>query len=157
MPYRLSLPMIFADAKAPPNVDVIRKRLGGRTSTEAGAGELVSLPVAKGSSKVGVVLHVKGDELDVWVDAGLVRRTLRARTGPAFGTAPAELTAVARDARVFAALQEGQRVRYEHEEGLDEATLVEKCRFGALLLRSDGILVGVGFRRLWPVGDGEQN
>jgi len=28
--------------------------------------------------------------------------------------------------------------------------VVEKCRWGALVLREDGAVVAVGFRKLWP-------
>jgi hypothetical protein len=54
---------------------------------------------------------------------------------------------VALDARAFADLREGQRVGYHHEGRLGEGTLVEKCRFGGLVERGDGTIVGVAFRR----------
>ena len=64
---------------------------------------------------------------------------------------PPELSTVANDARVFGSLAEGQRVRYEPDPGhFAEGTLIEKCRFGGLVLLEDGTLVGVGFRRIWP-------
>jgi hypothetical protein len=103
-----------------------------------------------GAERVGVVLFIHGDDLDVWIDHGLVRRTRRASTRPARGPVSKELSGVAGDARVFGGLMEGQRVRYQHEAGFAEGLLVEKCRFGALLERDDGVLVGVGFRRIWP-------
>jgi hypothetical protein len=34
---------------------------------------------------------------------------------------------------------------------------VEKCRFGALVERGDGTVLGVGFRRLWSAGTNDQN
>lgn len=160
---RLSLPLTFDagdNAVKTPAVDVVRKRLGGRASTEPGAGDLVALTTDGGSERVGVVLFVRGDDLDVWVDHGLVRRTRRSSIRPLKAPIAKELADVAGDARVFGGLLEGQRVRYQHEAGFGEGMLVEKCRFGALLERDDGVLVGVGFRRIWPAAieaEGEQN
>lgn len=163
MARRLSLPLTFdaglGAAKAPA-VDVVRKRLGGRASTEAGAGELVSITTEGGAERAGVVLFVRGDDLDVWIEHGLVRRTRRSSTRPLKAPVAKPLADVAGDARVFGALLEGQRVRYQHEAGFDEGMLIEKCRFGALLQRDDGVLIGVGFRRIWPASsavEGEQN
>jgi hypothetical protein len=139
---RLFLPL--ATPSTPPTVDVVRKRLGGRASTEAGAGELVSLR----DGRTGVVLFVRADLLDVWLQGDVVRRVRRADTRPADEAVARDLHAVARDARVFASLREGQRVGFQHEGGLGEGALVEKCRFGGLVERGDGKVVGVGFRRL---------
>ena len=68
-----------------------------------------------------------------------------------------ELLAVSRDARSFAALSEGERVQYQHEGGIGEGTLVEKCRFGALIQRADGAVIGAGFRRVWAACERAQN
>jgi hypothetical protein len=157
---RLSLPLTFdMDADKKPAVDLVRKRLGGRASTEAGAGDVVTVTTDGGAQRVGVVLFVRGDDLDVWIDHGVVRRTRRSSTSPAHTPVSRELTSVAGDARVFGGLLEGQRVRYQHEAGFGEGLLVEKCRFGAVLRRDDGVLVGVGFRRIWPASmpESEQN
>jgi hypothetical protein len=138
-----------------PSVEVARKRLGGRAITGPGAGELVTVTTSLGLTKQGAVVFVAGDELDVWIAEDTVMRTSRERTVPLRTAVPKEMSAVAADARVFASLHEGQRVRYLLAgEDYAEAMLVEKCRWGALLLRDDGTLVGVGFRRVWPVADG---
>jgi hypothetical protein len=151
MARRLSLPLTHArDTHGKPMVDAVRKRLGGRACTEPGAGDVVTLTTDVGGERIGVVLYICGDDLDVWIDHGLVRRTRRATTRPARVPVSKELADVAGDARVFGGLLEGQRVRYQHEAGFAEGLLVEKCRFGALLERDDGALVGVGFRRIWP-------
>ncbi|WP_437817792.1 hypothetical protein [Sorangium sp. So ce1078] len=180
MTRKLSLPVIplghparfGASAAAKPTVDAVRERLGGRASTEPGAGELVLLTTAAGKALPGVVLFMRGATVDVWVDTGvspsvqdkiepsgtlrskthqgLVRRARPADIAPLRAPAPESLVAVAADARVFAALSEGQRIRFQEGGELAEGTLVEKCRFGALVQRDDGIIVGVGFRRLWP-------
>lgn len=161
-----------ADA-AKPTVDAVRERLGGRASTEPGVGELVLLTTAASKALPGVVLFRRGATVDVWVAApeatssvqdktkpshsvrsmaqrGLVHRARPADVAPLRAPAPESLMVVAADARVFAALSEGQRIRFQDGGELAEGTLVEKCRFGGLVQRDDGIIVGVGFRRLWP-------
>ena len=40
---------------------------------------------------------------------------------------------------------------------MGEGTLVEKCRFGALIERGDGAVIGAGFRRIWAAFDRAQN
>ena len=155
---KLFLPLTV-DTPKKPTADAIRKRLGGRVSTEPGAGEIVAITTDGGAERVGVVLFTRGEDVDVWTDHGVVRRARRASTRPFRSPVSKELTAVAGDARVFGGLLEGQRVRYQHESGLNEGTIVEKCRFGVLLERDDGVLVGVGFRRIWPLNptDAQQN
>lgn len=152
MSRKLSLPLTL-DARSKPTADAIRRRLGGRASTEAGAGEIVRVTTDGGAERVGVVLFTRGEDLDVWTDHGVVRRARRDHVEAATrDTAVSkDLGAVASDARIFGGLAEGQRVRYQHDAGLSEGVLVEKCRFGALLLRDDGVLLGVGFRRIWPL------
>jgi hypothetical protein len=150
MARRLFLPLA-SDGAAPrptPTVDAVRKRLGGRASTELGAGEVVSLAGGRIAPIVtGVVIFVRGDEIDVWLEGDMVRRVRRGDTR-AVGVIPPDLLAVAADVRAFAGLREGQRVGYRDEGRVGEGTLVEKCRFGALVERGDGTVVGVGFRRL---------
>ena len=148
---RFSLPLT-PDSVRKPTVDAIRKRLGGRASTEAGAGDVVVITTDGGATLVGVALFVRGEDLDVWIDKGRVRRTRRSSTRPASAPVSKELAAIAGDARVFGGLMEGQRVRYQHEDGFGEGILIEKCRFGALLQRDDGVIVGAGFRKIWPAG-----
>jgi hypothetical protein len=86
------------------------------------------------------------------VAEGIVRKIKRALTLPVpRDDVPRHLALLAADARVFGALHEGQRVRYQADGGgFDHGTLVEKCRFGALVLRADQAVVGVGFRRVGP-------
>jgi hypothetical protein len=150
---KLFLPLATPVSRLP-TVDVVRKRLGGRASTEPGAGEVVALRDAS----AGVVLFVRGEQLDVWVDGGVVRRVRRADIRPVGDGAPGDLLSVAKDARTFAELREGQRVGFQHDGGLGEGALVEKCRFGGLVERVDGTVVGVGFRRLTalPRSPGEE-
>jgi hypothetical protein len=151
---RFSLPLT-QDSLRKPTVDAIRKRLGGRASTEAGAGDVVVITTDGGATLLGVVLFVRGEDLDIWIDQGRVRRTRRSSTRPMSSPVSKELADIAGDARVFGGLLEGQRVRYQHEGGFGEGLLVEKCRFGALLERDDGVVVGVGFRKIWPASGAE--
>lgn len=145
---RLSLRLATEGAAPRPTVDAIRKRLGGRASTEPGAGEVVSLGAV--ADRMGVVLFVRGEQLDVWFSGNRVQRVRRADTHPAGAASPPELAAIACAARAFAALCEGQRVAFLHEGSPGEGALVEKCRFGGLVERADGSLLGVGFRRFSP-------
>ncbi len=145
---RLFLPLASGDPAANPTVDVVRRRLGGRASTEPGAGEIVAVTRDEGAARPGVVLFVHGDDLDVWLEGGVVRRTRRSRVVTTT-EAGDDLLSIAHAARIFAALAEGQRVHYQHDGGVGEGSLVEKCRFGGLVERGDGTVLGVGFRRLW--------
>ncbi|WP_437736555.1 hypothetical protein [Sorangium sp. So ce1335] len=173
---------VAALAASKPTVDAVRERLGGRASAEPGVGELVTLTTAAGKALPGVVLFRRGATVDVWIDAtdtvssvqddtnhaasarsttsrGVLHRAQRADIAPLRVPAPESLVAVASDARVFAALSEGQRIRFQDGGDLAEGTLVEKCRYGGLVQRDDGVLLGVGFRRLWPAqpADGKRN
>jgi len=145
MPRRL-LQHPATDAAAPrPTVDAVRKRLGGRASTEPGAGEVVRVTAA--GDRTGVVLFVRGEQLDVWLEGDRVQRVQRADTRPAGGLVARDVAAVAGDARAFAELCEGQRVAFQQEGRPGEGALVEKCRFGGLVELPSGTVVGVGFRR----------
>lgn len=148
MAKRLFLPLSPAQTDQRPTVDAVRKRLGGRAATEGGAGEVVSFRDDRGFERTGVVLFARGAEIDVWAAGDLVRRLRREETRAADGALEPAVFEVSRDARTFAALAEGDRVRFEHASGPGEGLLVEKCRFGGLVERGDGTVLGVGFRRL---------
>jgi hypothetical protein len=148
MSKRLFLPLAIGSPAERPTVDSVRKRLGGRAATEPGAGEILSFRDERGFERTGVALFVRGEDLDLWMEGDLVRRVRRTATRAADGAIAPALLEVARAAQAFATLQEGQRVRYQHQGGLDEGALVEKCRFGALVERGDRTVLGVGFRRL---------
>lgn len=148
MAKRLFLPLTLASPTERPTADAVRRRLGGRAATEEGAGEVVSFRDDRGFERTGVVLFARGSALDVWVEGDLVRRLRREGTRPADGAVSPTIHEASGDARAFAALREGQRVRFEHADGPGEGVLVEKCRFGGLVERDDRSLLGVGFRRL---------
>jgi hypothetical protein len=134
-------------------VEEVKKRLGGRANSDAGAGEIVQVRREAAPDLLGVVIFASGGELDVMTDEQTVRRTDRSRVGKADEAAdcPEWVKALAADARVFGSLEEGQHVRYVGEGGqLLEGTLVEKCRYGGIVLCPNQSLMGVGFRKLWP-------
>lgn len=149
MARRLPVFLTFAEAHKP-TVDAVRAKLGGRASTEPGPGELVRVSAAGGFEHTGIVIYTRGEDVDVWTGEGVVRRARRDAVSPAAGPTPDGFEKVAADAATFAGLFEGQRVRYRHDSGTAEGTLVEKCKFGALVERDDHTIVGVSFRRLWP-------
>lgn len=144
------LPVLWPFGERKPTVDVVRAKLGGRASTDRGAGEVVSVDVGGGLSQTGVVIFTRGEDVDVWTGEGVVRRARWNVVQIVHGPAPDALAQVAADAATFAGLAEGQRVRFRHDTGTGEGTLVEKCKFGALVERDDQTVVGVSFRRLWP-------
>lgn len=153
---KLWLPVTRAsnEGESAPTVDAVRRRLGGRASSEGRAGELVALSGGAEGERLGVVLFAKDEELAVWVGEGLVRKTRSRLARSTGGAVPPALTKVADDARVFGSLAEGQRVTFEAgERQIARGTLIEKCRFGALVRLENGTLVGVGFRRIWPMAE----
>jgi hypothetical protein len=150
MARKLPVLLAFGAAGRTPTVEAIRTRLGGRASTEHGAGELVSLTSSGGFEHAGIVIFTHGQDVDVWTGEGVVRRARWNMVRHVSGPAPDDLARVATDAATFGGLVEGQRVRYRHDSGVDEGTLVEKCKFGGLIEKDDRTIVGVSFRRLWP-------
>lgn len=150
------------DAARPrkPSVEVARARLGGRTDTDEpslvfAAGQHVSFERAPGERGHAVVLHASAREVHVLLDAARVRRFAPGELLQEPTDVPAPLAELAGDARVFGLLTEGQGVRYADASGtLEDGRLVERCRYGALVLRDDGVVVAVGFRKLWPATTG---
>jgi hypothetical protein len=147
---RVSLPVNDSSAKRPRStIEAVRARLGGRAHTDPQAGRVVCF---LDTGATGVVLFGHGEEVHVFSNAGWVRRT----TADALTQVdePAEdLNVVANDVRVFAALEEGNRVRFQDLSGLAQGTLIEKCRYGAVVRRDDETVMGVGFRRIWPLAN----
>jgi hypothetical protein len=147
---RISLPVNDPSAKRPKStLEAVRARLGGRARTDLQAGRVVCFLDTRA---VGVVLFAQGDEVHVFSNAGWVRRTTADALSHVEEPA-ADLHAVANDVRVFAALEEGTRVRFQDLGGIAHGTLIEKCRYGALVRRDDAAVMGVGFRRIWPLAD----
>jgi hypothetical protein len=97
-----------------------------------------------------VVLWASPTHADVWFDDGIARRVRSAVVTGYSGPLPSCLGVIVAEVRVFASLAEGDRVRWERSGQLVSGCIVEKCRYGAIVLTGDGRLVAVGFRRLWP-------
>lgn len=135
------------DVGASPTIDAAREALGGRLATERGAGEIVVVTMKRGADARGVVVCVSGESRDVWIGEGRFVRTSRDRVRVVDEPID-ELEAVAADARRFALLREGELVRATRRDGTSvEGTLLEKCRYGALVARA-GKVLAVSFRRV---------
>ena len=153
-PRRLNLPLLpelAAPDDAKPRMEAARKQLGGPGDTDGLAGVTARVATRQGVHRVGVVLYADAREVDVWFEGSLVRRTARAELVTVDPAQHPELDAVIADVKVFAALCEGERVRWSTAEGAPgEGRMIEKCRYGALVATDDGRVLAVGFRRLWP-------
>lgn len=150
MARRVFLPVNDPTAKRRSStIDAVRARLGGRARTDAQAGRVVSF---LDTGAIGVVLFAQGEEVHVFSNAGWVRRTTSASL-VAVEDVAADLHEVINDVRVFAALEEGNRVRFQDVSGMAQGTLLEKCRYGAVVRRDDAKVMGVGFRRIWPLAN----
>lgn len=138
----------------PPTLDEARKNLGGAWEGGPDVGRTVSVAGAHGA-RIGVVVHSSPTHRDVWIGGGRLQRVPVARVE--LGADDANLADVAADARIFGALQVGQRVAYEARDGtVGEGTLVEKLRFGGLVgLEDEGRVLAVSFRKLTPASEGE--
>lgn len=166
---KVSLPLlsdVFADVadereteaapKKKPSVDAARARLGGRIvadepSESFHGGQHVSFERAPGERGSGVVLYASAREVHVLLDPSRLRRFGAGELVAEAREPGADLAKVAADARVFGGLREGQDIRYADDTGsLRDGKVVERCRYGALVLRTDGVVVAVGFRKLWP-------
>lgn len=148
-----------AEEKKPakkPSLDDARARLGGsqrgRSMAPTGVvpGRVVRIR-SNGTVRMAVIVHASATEIHALVDGVRLLR-VKPETMETFeGDAPIELARIAADAHVFHNLVEGQPVRYADDTNtLLTGKLVEKCRYGALIVRDDGTVVAVGFRKLWP-------
>ena len=138
------------ESAAAPTVDKARSALGGRGSTGPEAGTVVAVPGGVLGRDIGVVVYASATERDVWVGGGKLKRVPADRVEAATdGEVTAGLLTIAGEARAFAALDEGQAVRFQTKAGEVKAgTLVEKCRYGALVLDDDDKVLAVSFRRI---------
>ncbi len=154
------------EVRKKPSIDAARARLGGRVNEidtpPAGfaPGVLVTFLVGSPAARAagaerrmhGVVVFASQNEVHVLLDGVRLRRLPPSDvTIHEGGEVAIELEKIAGDARLFGQLVEGQSVRYADDSGgLVNGKVVEKCRWGALVLREDGAVVAVGFRKLWP-------
>jgi hypothetical protein len=156
---RLSLPLLkeLSTSSSVPTVEQLRERLGGRlvdASELPPPGRVVQLQ-AGDERRLGVVLFTLRGRTDVLFERGLVRRTTSDQLFPALGSTPEPLQKLSDSVQRFAAMREGDEllVLPPGETAGNEVACVlrEKCRFGALVERADGGLLGVGFERVAPV------
>jgi hypothetical protein len=144
-------------ASSRPSLDSARRRLGGKPvspSTRA-PGLVVHAILRDGQRHRGVVLWSSEQDCDVWFEDGVARRVRGSAVSSYGGAIPESLARISAEARLFAMLAPGERVRWQRstpEQGgsAGEGCIVEKCRYGAILVTRDGRLIAVGFRRLWP-------
>jgi hypothetical protein len=109
-----------------------------------------------GQRHAGILLWSSARTCDVWFDDGLARRARAESVVPRTRPTPDSLVRVEAEIRMFATLAEGDRVRWERATGLAEGRIVEKCRYGAIVVTRGGKVVAVGFRKLWPASIGTQ-
>ena len=165
----LPLSQRFSDRLEKPTAMAMRERLGGRLVSDAavlggaralplgaivalaGSSEAMVSSDAATGGRLGVLLSLNGDVADVYVEHGIVKRTAAKLLAPHSGSSPADLALVAKSVLVFARLIEGQRVDIERGPGdVIAGTLLEKCRYGAIVELDDRALLGVGFRKISP-------
>jgi hypothetical protein len=146
-----------SDRPKKPSLDDARNRLGGRTKDEEPAppgmvpGRVVRVFANDGAEHVAVVVFANPDEVHILIDGTKLRRVPPSAVHAFEGEAPSSVAKIAADAHVFSRLAEGEKIRYADDSGgLLAGKLVEKCRYGALVVREDGAVVAVGFRKLWP-------
>lgn len=145
----MSLPLFDSLTKSKaPTLENARKRLGGKAAPRSShMGTVVR--IVGDPPVVGIVLHARGEDFDVLVGSAFVRKSKLELTEPA---SDAEVdAALLAEVRMFAALEEGARVRFSEQAGDGVGLLVEKCRYGALVAKDDGRILAVGFRKLWPL------
>jgi hypothetical protein len=150
---------VVENAPRKPTIDAARKRLGGlpeRGSTpplavSAVAPGVVVAFAAGATRQLGVVIYADAAEVHVLLDAVRLRRFSPGAVTAYTGDVAVEPAKIATDARLFGRLTDGQSVRYADDSGnLVDGKVVERCRWGALVLRDDGAIIAVGFRKLWP-------
>lgn len=174
MARKVSLPVTdnLLDAVGKPTLTAMRAKLGGRAEdagTGAGGlsvGSIVALLPTDGAPlptsatptregmRVGIVLSLGALDVDVYLTRGMVKRTLPSLLVPhdpeSEGEVPKDLAELRPSVESFARLREGQKVFFERTPGaISEGTLLEKCRYGALVGDADGRVLGVGFRKLF--------
>ncbi len=135
-----------------PALDAARRKLGGRSLAPSARapGALVEVTLQDGTRHAGIVLWASAGTCDVWFDDGLARRARSEAVAACASPTPESLVRVEAEIRMFSSLAEGDRVRWERETGLEEGRILEKCRYGAIVVTRGARLIAVGFRKIWP-------
>jgi hypothetical protein len=135
-----------------PALEAARRKLGGRALAISARepGTLVEAILKDGARHAGVLLWASAGTCDIWFDDGLARRARSGAVSHRAGPIPESLVRIEAEIRMFSTLAEGDRVRWERAAGLAEGRIVEKCRYGAIVVTRAGKVIAVGFRKLWP-------
>jgi hypothetical protein len=135
-----------------PALEAARHKLGGRSlvPSERPPGSLVEVSLHDGARRAGILLWASAGTCDIWFDDGLARRARSEAVALSASPTPDALVRVEAEMRMFTALAEGDRVRWERATGITEGRIAEKCRYGAIVVTRSGKLLAVGFRKLWP-------
>jgi hypothetical protein len=135
-----------------PSIEAARRRLGGLATgpSHRAPGSLVRVRLHAAPWARGILLWATERHCDVWFEDGVARRARFHAVTPYAGATPEGLLRVAGEMRLFTSLAEGQRVRWERASEVAEGCIVEKCRYGAIIVSREGRVVAVGFRKLWP-------
>ncbi len=102
-------------------------------------------------SRAAVILAEDGGARWLWRLGAPLRKAPLEQLEPWDAPPSPTLQESQRCVREFMALQEGDRVRARSRHGEQTGTLVEKCRFGALIMREDRSVLAVGFQALSPL------
>jgi hypothetical protein len=135
-----------------PALEAARRKLGGRSITPSARspGALVEATLQDGVRHSGILLWASTGSCDVWFDDQLARRARSEAVVSSARSTPDSLIRIEAEVRMFSALAEGDRVRWERVAGVTEGLIVEKCRYGAIVVTRSARVVAVGFRKLWP-------
>jgi hypothetical protein len=148
---RLRLPVTDVSAPVAATAEALRAKMGGPApeTIHPDVGSVVEIEGRP--SAPAVIVFVEPSAAHVWVGEGLVRKVRPEHVRPFAAPTPASLAKVASDVRAFSSLAPGDRVSFLTAAGtVESGGLAEKCRYGALVVRDDGAVVAVGFRRIWP-------
>jgi hypothetical protein len=133
-------------------LEAARRKLGGRSLAPSARspGTLVEVTLQDGRRLAGILLWASAGSCDVWFDDGLARRARSEAVVARGRPTPESLVRIEAEVRMFSALAEGDAVRWERDGSIAEGRIVEKCRYGAIVLTRSTRVVAVGFRKLWP-------
>jgi hypothetical protein len=135
-----------------PALEAARKKLGGRSLTPSTRppGALVEATLQDGRRLAGILLWASAGSCDVWFDDGLARRARSEIVVALAAPTPESLVRIEAEVLLFSTLAEGDAVRWERAGCVTEGRIVEKCRYGAIVVTRSARVVAVGFRKLWP-------
>jgi hypothetical protein len=133
-------------------LEIARHKLGGRAIAPSARspGVLVETTLQDGRRHAGILLWASAGSCDIWFDDGLARRTRSSAIVAGTRPVPESLVRIEAEVLMFSALTEGDRVRWERDGTITEGRIVEKCRYGAIVITRSARVVAVGFRKLWP-------